>query len=172
MKKAFTLVELLIVIAIIAIISVIIVVSFGNAQQKARDTKSKADLTAIASALEAYHSQKGIYPNSTPCTKDRYNNGIGFAKLDKDTPCATLNELVSLNYIAAFPKDPNTTKGYFYTTNNTSGKAFKVIKLDPELINSGMDETKCKSIAAEYADPVRACTAYRVTSNADQTKDW
>lgn len=48
----FTLVELLVVVAIIAILSVIGLTLFSGAQKNARDARRKADVDAVASALE------------------------------------------------------------------------------------------------------------------------
>lgn len=51
-QKAFTLIELLIVIAIIAILVTIIIAAFGGTQKKARDARRREDLDAIKKALE------------------------------------------------------------------------------------------------------------------------
>lgn len=59
----FTLVELLVVISIIAILSVVAVTLFGNAQKNARDGRRRADIDAIAAALEANHvPNSNTYP--------------------------------------------------------------------------------------------------------------
>jgi prepilin-type N-terminal cleavage/methylation domain-containing protein len=58
-KKGFTLIELLVTIAIIAIISVVAVALFGNIQANARDGKRKAELEAIANAIEVNKSDTG-----------------------------------------------------------------------------------------------------------------
>lgn len=50
--KGFTLVELLVVIAVIAILAVIGLTVFSGVQKGSRDAKRKADVQAIASALE------------------------------------------------------------------------------------------------------------------------
>ena len=61
-KKGFTLVELLVVISVIAILSVIGLTLYTSVLRGARDTKRKADLTAISRALEQYKAANGIYP--------------------------------------------------------------------------------------------------------------
>lgn len=63
MKKAFTLIELLIVIAIIAILAAILFVSIGQSPlQKSRDTKRLSDLSAIQTALTLYYTTNQAYP--------------------------------------------------------------------------------------------------------------
>lgn len=52
-KEGFTLVELLVVVSILAILAVVGVVVFQGQQKNARDTRRKADIEAIAQAMEA-----------------------------------------------------------------------------------------------------------------------
>lgn len=51
-KKAFTLIELLIVIAIIAILAAIVFVSLSSARKKAQNTRVQSDLSEISKAIE------------------------------------------------------------------------------------------------------------------------
>lgn len=63
MKKAFTLLELLVVIGIIAVLVSLGTFSYSTAQKKARDSKRKGDIRAISNALEQYYSICGFnYP--------------------------------------------------------------------------------------------------------------
>ena len=52
--QAFTLIELLIVVAIIAILAAIAVPNFIEAQIRAKVSRVNADMRAISTALEAY----------------------------------------------------------------------------------------------------------------------
>lgn len=62
-KKAFTLIELLIVITIIGVIVGIIFVSINSAQKRARDTQRASDLQALNDAIEMYYRTTGHYPS-------------------------------------------------------------------------------------------------------------
>lgn len=62
-KNAFTLVELIIVIAIIGILATIAVIAFSPIQQSARDSQRSSKVTTLSEALEKYYSQNGEYPS-------------------------------------------------------------------------------------------------------------
>ncbi len=62
MKKAFTLIELLIVVAIIGILAAIAVPNFINAQVRAKVARVTSDLKAVGSACEMYHLDQPGYP--------------------------------------------------------------------------------------------------------------
>lgn len=62
MKKAFTLIELLIVVAIIGILAAIAVPNFINAQTRASLARVQSDLRAVETALEAYRVDNNAYP--------------------------------------------------------------------------------------------------------------
>ncbi len=60
-KKAFTLIELLIVVAIIAILAAIAVPNFLEAQMRAKVSKAKAEQRMLANATEAYRVDNNFY---------------------------------------------------------------------------------------------------------------
>lgn len=63
-KKAFTLIELLIVIAIIAILTVAFLPGALKAPARARDAGKIKKVQDIVAAVEAYNAQKSTYPSS------------------------------------------------------------------------------------------------------------
>jgi prepilin-type N-terminal cleavage/methylation domain-containing protein len=60
--KAFTLIELLIVVAIIAILAAIAVPNFLEAQVRSKVSRALADMRSIATALESYRIDNTGYP--------------------------------------------------------------------------------------------------------------
>ena len=62
MKKAFTLIELLIVVAIIAILAAIAVPNFLEAQVRSKVARVKSDQRTIATGLQAYAVDNNDYP--------------------------------------------------------------------------------------------------------------
>jgi prepilin-type N-terminal cleavage/methylation domain-containing protein len=71
MRKAFTLIEMLIVIAVIGILSAIIIMSVSGTRGKANATRAKADMESIKNAVERAYSVEGC------STFDFTNAGAG-----------------------------------------------------------------------------------------------
>jgi len=113
-QKGFTLIEVLVVAAIIGIISGIVFANFG-AVKRARDSQRKADLHKIASALENYKADNGLYPIATS---------------DKKIPRTCANSIMgnpdcTIIYLDKIPTDPLGSswawKGeYFYGSSDGS----------------------------------------------------
>ncbi|MCX7018731.1 MAG: prepilin-type N-terminal cleavage/methylation domain-containing protein [bacterium] len=101
MKKAFTLIELLIVVAIIAILAAIAVPNFIEAQTRSKVSRAKADMRSVSTALESYMVDNNAYPNC-----HRY----GIALADVSDPAGTrILERIStpVAYMSsALTKDP------------------------------------------------------------------
>lgn len=94
MKRGFTLVELLTVIAIIGILVSIVAVATNQARIRARDTQRKADLNSVATALEMYYAHKREFPVAN-WVWDELNSA------DKLSP-----------YISSWPVDPKKGSGF------------------------------------------------------------
>jgi prepilin-type N-terminal cleavage/methylation domain-containing protein len=65
-RRAFTLIEMITVIAIIAIISGMIISLAGLMTTKQNRAKAQGDITAMVSACEAYKTDNGGYPQDVP----------------------------------------------------------------------------------------------------------
>jgi len=60
--RAFTLIELAVVVAVLAILSLIAVPHFLEAQVRSKVSRARADLRTIHTALEAYAADANMYP--------------------------------------------------------------------------------------------------------------
>ncbi|KKU02963.1 MAG: hypothetical protein UX93_C0005G0040 [Microgenomates group bacterium GW2011_GWC1_47_20] len=99
-KKGFTLVELLVVMAVVAVLAAMTLGrSVTGNLEKGRDGRRQTDLEAIRSALEIYRSDLGTYP-------------VGTGSL-------------SPTYITTVPTDPKTNGGYAYTQGG-AGKTYNL----------------------------------------------
>ncbi len=63
--RAFTLIELIVVIAIIGFLTTLAFTSFSGARIQSRDQKKISDLSEIQLALEQYFNKYGFYPVKT-----------------------------------------------------------------------------------------------------------
>ena len=59
---AFTLIELLAVVAVITILAGITLAALGGVNEKAARDRARTEIAAIANALESYRAQRGDYP--------------------------------------------------------------------------------------------------------------
>ncbi|MDK2970701.1 MAG: hypothetical protein PWP23_456 [Candidatus Sumerlaeota bacterium] len=95
--KAFTLIELLIVVAIIAILAAIAVPNFLEAQVRSKVSRVRSDLRTLATAIEAYTvdynhpppEARGTAPNTgpfAPRTIDGFPNQTGILTPALSTP--------------------------------------------------------------------------------------
>jgi len=62
MRKAFTLIEILIVVILLAILAAIVIPMFSDATDQARQAKIDTDISSLESQIELYRAQTGGYP--------------------------------------------------------------------------------------------------------------
>lgn len=105
-RRAFTLIELLIVIAIIGILSATVMVSLNSARAKARDAKRAADMKTLITALNLYYDKNGCVPttNSSSCP-DAAGYGEGAADSYGGWDTSALNSFMPFLETAGVIKD-------------------------------------------------------------------
>lgn len=64
LRRAFTLVEMLLVITIIGILAALVVPKMMGRSEQARQAAAKADIAAIKTSLDAYEVDNGFYPKN------------------------------------------------------------------------------------------------------------
>lgn len=61
--KAFSIVELAVVIAVIGVLATITTVGYTRLQRDARDTEVQSDIAVMQSSLETFYEKNGYYPH-------------------------------------------------------------------------------------------------------------
>lgn len=110
-NRAFTLIELLIVVAIIAILAAIAVPNFLEAQTRAKVSRVKSDMRSIATALESYCVDNNKYPpndeNASTLDENGVNNlgGSPFTKIGGGYMAYAGRITTPIAYMTSVPKD-------------------------------------------------------------------
>src|SRR5437899_1617571 len=65
---AFTLIELIVVIAIIVILAELVLTTFEYVKKKAARSRAETEIAAISAACESYKADNGIYPANSLTT--------------------------------------------------------------------------------------------------------
>jgi prepilin-type N-terminal cleavage/methylation domain-containing protein len=157
-KRAFTLIELLIVVAIIGILAALAVPNFLNAQIRARIARAHGDMRALQLAIESYQADHGVYPpwstpQNGPSVFGRDHPGIGCRFIRLTTPVAYINtifpEAFSVQGVARAEGVDAKTDGEWYDTYeyataqpweqnpvSCSGAMYRLVSSGPDLIQA------------------------------------
>lgn len=104
-RRAFTIVELLIVIVIIGILAGIIIVAYNGMQNRAKVSAIQSELHNAQTILRSEQSTRGLYPESL----DKANHGTGI-------------------------KPPNGTSYYYYANNSSTPKSFCLTAVSGDIL--------------------------------------
>lgn len=106
-NRAFTLIELLIVVAIIAILAAIAVPNFLEAQTRAKVSRVRADMRSVAVAVESYGIDYNTYPPTGIYSGDTAYTAATVYPRSLRTSIAGITVLTTpVAYITSFPRDP------------------------------------------------------------------
>ena len=120
-RRAFTLIELLIVVAIIAILAAIAIPNMLEAQTRAKVSRARSDLRVVATALEAYAVDNNKYPYAPDASLDvdGYGNLRAYAFITVPRGITT-----PVAYLTATLRDPFKV-GRRATTGPNFGKPYQ-----------------------------------------------
>jgi general secretion pathway protein G len=92
-SKGFTLIEMMVVMAMIAALVAIAVPRYFDGLQRTKETALKQNLKEMRDAIDDYHADKGVYPQSlTALVEERY---LRFIPVDPITEQADTWQIVA-----------------------------------------------------------------------------
>ena len=130
-KKGFTLIEVLLVIAIIAILAAIVIIAINPARQisQANNAQRAANVTTILNAIGQYAiDNRGAYPSTiTTATTTICNTGVASSTA---FPCVSFDAFLTVGqiYLPSMPTDPTGV-----TVSSTGYSVFKSISANPRI---------------------------------------
>jgi general secretion pathway protein G len=115
-KRAFTLVELLIVIIIIAVLAAVVVPKFSNSSVRSKEAALRSDLKVMRNAIDLFRSDTGVFPAAladlaatTPPAKGKDSAGA-----DKNITAAEWKG----PYLETIKTDPVSGGAFTYSTTS------------------------------------------------------
>lgn len=146
LKRGFTLVELLVVIAVITLVISLLFPNFMGVRQRARDAERKADLSQIQKALELYKMDQRppVYPTT------------GAFGVSVCSQCWSSNANCSGNiYMRKFPCDPTSRipTPYIYTRDSSDTLKYSLSACLENPVDEDKDPTpiaNCGGTATSY----------------------
>lgn len=144
-KLAFTIVELIVVIAILAILWTIAFISLQWYSKTARNSTRISDLSAMKTSLELFHLDSWKYPDTTDWFEVLYSWSIVWTQWTFGE--ATKN---NVNRLDKIPKDPLTDKEYTYSLTKTKQEyeLAWLMELDELALNLLLNQTKAGDVIA------------------------
>lgn len=171
LKKGFTLVELLVVLAILSVLVTVTLAAFRSSQTRGRDAQRKSDLKQISNSLELFYSDYGKYPSDT-------GNVLNACSFD---PAAGTGNACSWGtgeftdvrtvYIKTVPKDPTGSAHYFYRiVPGSSNQKFQLFAYlentqDPQCLPGG-----CTTPPVSYSCGTKTCNFSITSPNTKATE--
>ena len=176
MNKAFTLVELIVVISIVALLSMLGLSTYSTVQEDARNSVRKSDLKEMQKALEIYKNERGEYPNTknaggNPQWYGMCNHPWGKGNLS-DTGAGGFIPDLAPNYMQRLPADPRSS-----IANSSSASSgcqtnaeyncylYKSDGVDYKLLAHCTPESEMQT-TDPFFDPCRPTWAWQVSSSS------
>lgn len=108
-RRAFTIIELLVVVAIIGLMTALGFALFSEARAKSRDAKREKDVKTLQDTLSIYVTNANTYPTT---------DASGLFLIGTDAVSTTL---IAAGSIQAMPFDPQNTGNFRYHYASTDG---------------------------------------------------
>ncbi|MFA6158184.1 MAG: type II secretion system protein [Candidatus Paceibacterota bacterium] len=150
--RAFTLVELMVVLSIISLLSSMAMYSTAQARVKADDAKKQVEVRQVQVAITLQKDTTKKTPLNYSCAGTYCSNGTGDSVAVEGSQAynASMQELVNNGYLSAIPNSKDDSYVY-YADTNADQAAFGVELKSP---NARMTNNYCPSMPVPYSSCV------------------
>ena len=153
MKRAFSLIELLVVVAVVAVLAALLTPAVLSSIERGRVARVVAELQTVEVALEAYRTDHGCYPPVT----------VSCMAIDADQVLQLPQELADGGYL---PKNPQTKASTLLQDPFHHGNTYKYMAPEPYWMNGSMQKDR---YAVWVPSDFPSCQA--TTGKADDSKN-
>lgn len=115
-QRAFTLVEMLLVITIIGILAALVIPKMVGRSEQARQAAAHADLSSIKTALDAFEVDNGYYPKSLQDLVQQPSNAKNWHG----------------PYLDKLPTDPWGNPYVYYYPGKHNGSSYDLLSVGPD----------------------------------------
>lgn len=176
-RNGFTFIELLVAVTIIGIMAAASMTTLRNQSGRARDTRRKADLEQIRTALEFHRKRFGQYPNTAGLGRMNPNYGDNFGWLgicdnyDANLPASGFVPDLVPDFIGTLPQDPRTGQPGISCATDTKSSCYLYrsdgaqFKLLAHCTNEQVPDPD-----DPYFDPCRPEWAFQVNSGGQEVR--
>jgi len=163
-KKAFTLIELLLVMILLSILTIALLGNYFSSLKKGKDARRKGELNQMQKALEIYYEDNGTYPIVT-------DNDIFGKKLCSTEFCTAADKV----YMIQTPQDPSSGYTYVYRPEPTTAPSssssyfylYSYIENDQDIGNNVSQTGFTTDVKCDTgATPSKKCKFYIGSYNA------
>lgn len=180
--SAFTVVELIIVVAVIAILAVAVLVGYNGVQRSARVRAAQSDLSNIASEMQRAFQKTGAYPTQMPSEVKASNPNVALTlKRAGVSPFYTnltpvqngvllskiCNDLISEG-VGNGTDQGGTVRDYIIGCGQWNNTSMQVTAWDTRTWNTPVTESQLRSYAANYT----VSNAYHKASQEATVKNF
>ena len=116
LRRAFTLVELMLVVTIIGILAALVIPKIVGRSEQARATAAHADISSIKTALDAFEVDNGFYPKSLQDLVTAPSNAKNWHG----------------PYLEKVPQDPWGNNYVYYFPGKHNPSAFDLLSIGPD----------------------------------------
>jgi prepilin-type N-terminal cleavage/methylation domain-containing protein len=160
-SRAFTLIELMVVIAVILILAGLVLSISGYAMDKGKRSRAETEIAAMSAAMESYKADNGIYPAHSVSTGQAHalyqaltgdgNDAIGGSTASTGTPGSSNRSYMSLKPAMVTPNPPGNSArvvdawryDYGYLSPGTNNPTFDLWSTGtPNGSSQNTDQTK------------------------------